>query len=98
MTPTTGTNSDHSPAVDARRNAESPTGSKCRPDCVTPTPAQAHCSVCHRTFGGVSRFDAHRDNGRCADPATLDMVETNGVWRTPMDEATVARLRGEVAE
>lgn len=34
-----------------------------------------HCSGCHRTFSGISTFDAHRHDtptGRaCADPADL---------------------------
>lgn len=34
-----------------------------------------HCSGCHRTFSGVTTFDAHQrmDDGRnvCLDPATL---------------------------
>jgi hypothetical protein len=37
----------------------------------------SHCSGCHRTFTGLTAFDAHRDgnhaNGtrHCVDPATL---------------------------
>jgi hypothetical protein len=25
----------------------------------------AHCAACHRSFGGVGPFDAHRVNGEC---------------------------------
>lgn len=32
----------------------------------------AHCGgTCHRTFSGVSTFDAHRRGGRCVDPEVL---------------------------
>jgi hypothetical protein len=34
-----------------------------------------HCAACHRTFSGISTFDAHQriTNGKsvCVDPATL---------------------------
>lgn len=67
---------------------------RCTPDCKSPTPAQAHCAAagCHRTFGGVTGFDKHRDNGACIDPATLGMTEIAGVWRVPMTEEARARL------
>jgi hypothetical protein len=32
---------------------------------------EAHCATCHRHFGGVYGFDAHRRDGACVDPATL---------------------------
>ncbi len=51
--------------------------------CKMPTPSQAHCSVCHRTFSGVWGFDKHRRNGVCLDPAELGMVEAGQVWRSP---------------
>lgn len=78
---------------DARQVRERPIGSKCGSDCARPTPAQAHCSVCHTTFGGVSGFDAHRRDGVCADPASLGMECRGEVWRTPMSEAGVERFR-----
>lgn len=35
----------------------------------------AHCGACHRTFGTVQHFDAHRSQrgsrGECLDPAGL---------------------------
>jgi hypothetical protein len=49
--------------------------------CKMPTPAQAHCSVCHRTFSGVTGFDRHRKNGQCLEPSALGMTEVNRVWR-----------------
>jgi hypothetical protein len=79
----------------ARYNAQRPSITKCGPDCKQPTAAQAHCTApgCHRTFGGVSNFDRHRDDGRCLNPAPLGMVERDGVWRTPMPEDVAERLR-----
>lgn len=48
-----------------------------------PTPAQAQCSVCKQTFGGITLFDRHRRNGHCIDPRTLTGVHRNdrGVWK-----------------
>jgi hypothetical protein len=60
--------------------------SKC-PQCPRATRSGAHCGTCHRTFGGVRAFDLHRQgpvSGRvCADPATVGLVERDGVWRQP---------------
>lgn len=64
----------------------------CSPTCRQPSPFMAHCSVCHRTFGGVTGFDAHRKDGACLDPSALGYVERDGVWRTPMPESTRATL------
>jgi hypothetical protein len=53
--------------------------------------ATAHCSVCHRTFSGVTSFDRHRRDGRCTDPAGLGMRPVAGrayeCWGFP-EEAT----------
>lgn len=70
----------------------------CLPGCRTPTQFQAHCSVCHRTFGGVTGFDDHRKNGECLDPVTRGYVqsERDGVWRTEMAQETVAKFRARV--
>lgn len=35
----------------------------------------AHCSACHRTFTGITAFDAHRKGGTCSDPTTIGLVE-----------------------
>lgn len=46
----------------------------------------AHCGVCHKTFSGVSYFDAHRTGGRCFGTAALydsGFVEERGIWSTP---------------
>lgn len=60
----------------------------CTPTCVRPTPSQAHCAVCHLTYGGVYGFDAHRRDGRCLDPASLGMApDDSGVWRRPAPDA-----------
>ena len=66
----------------------------CGPQCVKPTPAQAHCGACHVTFGGIRGFDVHRRGGVCASPVDLGMVKrwASGVWSWPIDEATRARL------
>lgn len=66
----------------------------------------AHCSACHRTFGGVSGFDLHRtqdgESGACPDPSTLVTAAgdprlvrgADGVWRwPPMADAVRERLR-----
>ncbi|MCW2768527.1 MAG: hypothetical protein JWO11_4486 [Nocardioides sp.] len=59
----------------------------CTVGCLKPTPSQAHCSACHRTFGSVTGFDRHRRGGVCANPATLMPPshvmhrDRNGVWR-----------------
>lgn len=50
----------------------------CTADCKRPTPGQAHCGACHRTFTGVSNFDLHRRAGICTTPA--GMTERNGLW------------------
>jgi hypothetical protein len=59
--------------------------SHCDRACGTPTPAQAHCPTCHRTFGGVTGFDAHRSHGKCRNPLTMGYVERDRVWRRPSD-------------
>lgn len=65
----------------------------CLPTCRKPSPFQAHCGACHRSWGGVSGFDAHRKDGRCLDPASLGYVERDGVWRTPISDAARERLQ-----
>lgn len=53
----------------------------CTAKCRKPAPSQAHCTSCHRTFGGVKGFDEHRKDGQCLDPATRRMTEVDGIWR-----------------
>lgn len=65
----------------------------CPDTCRRPTPAQAHCTICHRTFGGVTGFDQHRHNGACHNPINLGMIERDGIWRNPMEEHAAERLR-----
>lgn len=66
----------------------------CEPSCIRPTPSQAHCPTCHRTFGGVRGFDDHRHNGTCLDPTTKGYVRSaSGIWRTPMTEEYAARVQ-----
>ncbi len=77
-------------------NATAPTSSPCQPTCHRPNASQAHCTTCHRTFGGVTYFDAHRCNGWCNNPADLGLVEHGGLWTTPeghqQREVATARL------
>lgn len=68
-------------------------GTRCRDTCRCPSLSQAHCSVCHVTFGGVSLFDDHRKAGECVEPASLGMVERDGIWRRPIDDADLERVR-----
>lgn len=84
------TTSGPSSAVpDSRDGRESGTGTRCRDSCQRPVTAQAHCSVCHRTFRGIAHFDRHRRDGRCIPPADLGLVDDGGVWTTP--EGAAAR-------
>lgn len=68
--------------------------------------SRAHCTGCHRTFGGVNLFDRHRRDvrgeGTCVDPATIvgkesgerEMFETNGIWQsveTPAERGVALR-------
>lgn len=45
--------------------------------------AVCHCGACHRTFSGLTLFDAHRRGGKCADPAGVDLRVVDGIWRYP---------------
>jgi hypothetical protein len=75
------------------RNA--PQGTRCTGlGCVVPTASQAHCTVCHSTFGGVTGFDKHRKDGWCLNPVTLKMaLNDRGVWRTVPTEADLKRFK-----
>jgi hypothetical protein len=55
----------------------------CIKSCIKPTPSQAHCSVCHETFGSVSGFDRHRRGGQCLDPTEITGIHRTdtGIWR-----------------
>lgn len=64
----------------------------CKGHCKDPTPAQAHCSVCHATFGGITSFTDHRKNGQCVEPLHAGLVLSDGVWRTPISDADRTRL------
>ncbi|MHA6793116.1 FDXHR family putative zinc-binding protein [Pseudonocardia bannensis] len=57
---------------------------RCRCGASWMGPVRAHCAArpdCHRTFDDIELFDAHRRGGRCADPGTLGLIGTGGVWR-----------------
>ena len=54
---------------------------------MEPKGRQCKCMTCGRIFSGEGAFDRHRHgaftpkNTRfCADPASLGMVEVEGVW------------------
>lgn len=66
----------------------------CTSNCQHPSPAQAHCGACHRTFSRVSGFDRHRREGVCLDPAPLGFAETGRVWRQPISDEDQLRLSG----
>lgn len=73
----------------------------CTLACHNPTPSQAHCGVCHVTFGGPSLFVRHRRGGACVDPTELGMTKIGEVWRIPMSEEERSRrfpLHGVSAE
>lgn len=42
---------------------------------------ECHCAACHRSFGAISSFDAHRqgpiEHRECADPDTLTRKDGN---------------------
>lgn len=78
--------------------APMPSRRRCGPQCRRPSPAQAHCTVCHATFGGVVGFDRHRRGGVCLDPARLGMVNRDGIWREELTEAARDRLRGRATD
>lgn len=88
------TNTTRKTATDSRQERDG-ASNRCDDTCVRPTPSQAHCAAlgCHRTFGGVTGFDAHRRDGICLPPASLGMVRSDlGIWRTPMSDDARERL------
>lgn len=50
-----------------------------------------HCSGCHRTFSGVTAFDAHQrmqdERSVCLDPGTLTGKDEKPRFRTVTDAA-----------
>lgn len=76
-----------SAAYGAPGRAHGPSGSRCCPPAPPVSGAQAHCSTCHETFGGVRGFDLHRRGGVCNPPASVGLADRDGVWRSPMSDA-----------
>ena len=72
--------------------------SRCTDACRRPTASQAHCSVCHRTFGGVRGFDKHRHNGACLEPTALGMTDRDGIWVRPMGATARFPVPGDAVE
>lgn len=59
----------------------------CTTTCVRPSPSQAHCSVCHVTWSGITGFDRHRIDDQCRTPAEIGYVDDGrGVFRAPMTD------------
>jgi hypothetical protein len=64
----------------------------CAPACVSPSPSQAHCGVCHETFSGPYLFDEHRvgpaSDRRCREAVSMTdrglplRRDYGGVWRS----------------
>lgn len=91
--PNPRTPSPRKAAISPTRQADGPSWTRCRDNCVQPRGRQAHCTVCHATFTTVANFDKHRRNGHCTDPATLGMTANDrGVWRIPMPEDVRERM------
>lgn len=82
----------------ARGRDGRPIGSRCTDACKRPTQTQAHCSVCHQTFGGVYGFDMHRYDGWCAEPAGLGMTLTDGIWRREVGPTGRFPVAGKTAD
>lgn len=63
--------------------------------------SRCHCSRCHITLSGIGLFDAHQRNGKCLDPAAMDVRGEslrlmNGVWCGPeMPADALARRRAD---
>lgn len=85
--------------LDAPRRADGrPGGTRCGDrGCAVPTVSQAHCSVCHLTFRSVTNFDAHRSKGYCIDPASIELVDVDGVWASSEGHAQAAEYRRRIA-
>jgi hypothetical protein len=53
--------------------------------------SECHCGACHRTFTGLTLFDAHQDVDYtrrpavvCRDPASQGLAQSpRGAWGTP---------------
>ena len=74
-------------------------------DCcaLPPFSTHCHCGLCHVTFATLDSFEAHLIRAPkspvvsgCKPPASLGLVDDNGVWRTPeglkMAQAKAVRL------
>lgn len=68
----------------------------CTDECHKPSPFQAHCSVCHRSFTGVTWFDLHRVGGTCRELG--DLVEVDGLWATAESHANRELLTARLAK
>ena len=55
----------------------------------------SHCGVCHRTFGSLTGFDAHRKDGSCRVPKGY-AEDGRGYWVLP--DPRYAALRPTTAE
>ncbi len=55
--------------------------------------SQAHCSGCHRQFGGEESFASHRDRGFCVLDWHGGTVEADGVFYSGAEHSTMMRLK-----
>ncbi|WP_425457709.1 hypothetical protein [Catellatospora sichuanensis] len=60
-------------------------GTRCPPGggCRTPRGQEAHCTVCHNSFSGVTYFDDHRQEGYCLSPVTRGLIRQDDLWASP---------------
>lgn len=42
--------------------------------------ARAHCTGCHKTFGGIHGFEMHRKGFKCVDPKSIGLIEKDNIW------------------
>lgn len=62
------------------------------PDTDRPVPelsgSRCLCRPCGRVFRNLAGFDGHRPHrDGCGDPATVGLVEQDGIWATPQGHA-----------
>lgn len=73
-------------------------GTKCTdcPSLPTNSP-RSHCTVCHQTFDGVTKFDNHRYEGRCVDPSWFGWELRHGYWSSKEGHDKDDRTRDRLA-
>ena len=52
----------------------------------------AHCASCHHTFSTPANFDAHRRDGECLPPESVNLVQNDrGTWKGK-DERDISEI------